>query len=230
MVILASTTMCFMFVGAGWSSNHVLMELDTSWPHIYYDISTVDTVLPYMLVRMCVWTGGMLMTFPMLIVWQSRWIGVESGEETRRKSEELVRMVRSGAILALIGLGITFHPWMRSEWEQLNDWLLHRVLITSVLAGALYWAYWESVSLIGSGLSRACVMTAVWSVGAVLGGFAREINRIEVIDLEHQQEIIENAAGAGGFWLFVLSVGICGFLIRFCVRMVIRRLKDPVKA
>ncbi|MCA9092073.1 MAG: hypothetical protein KDA68_01190 [Planctomycetaceae bacterium] len=229
MVILATTSLCFLFVGAGWSSNHALMEIETSWPHIYFDISTIDTVLPSMLIRMAIWLGGMLLTFPMLIAWQIRWTGDVLGEEMGRTVKGLLWTVRSGVVLAAIGLGVMNLPIVLKEWPHMNEWLFRRVLETSIVTGLLYWVYWESVRVLPAPASRLSLLSFVWLVGALTGGVAREINRIILIDLKYNQKWMDDAAGSGGFWTFLIFVAINVFLVRYCILLVVRRLKEPVQ-
>lgn len=229
MVILAVTAGCFAFVGASWSSNHVLMQLETSWPHIYFDISTLDTVLPFVLIRMSVWMGCMLMTFPMLMVWQIRWTRDGLGEETRRTVRGLLWCVRSGALLSGLGMGAMFLPMMRAEWRHLDEWLLRRTMESALAAGLLYWVYWETIRVVPLGLGKTRLMTGVWLLGATAAGFAREMNRMGIIDLGRQQSWMENAAGVGGFWLFLIFVGINGLLIRYCLQLAGRAARSSPK-
>lgn len=229
-LILSFTTLCFLFVGAGWSANHILMQFDTSWPHIYFDISALDTVFPFMLIRMSVWIGGMLMTFPLLIAWQTRWVEKMSAEESQLMAARLRRTVRCGALLAILGLGVMHLPLFWSEWDHLNEWLFRWMLVIAMATGLLYWICWESIQMVPASLSRISIVTLVWIVGAFAAGSAREMNRMGTIDLQREQRWMEDAAVVHGYWTFLAFVLINGFLMGYCIRIVTRRLKQPTNS
>lgn len=229
MAVLAFTCACFLFVGASWSADHILQQLDMYWPHMYFDTNALGVLMPFAAVRTTVWLGAMLLSFPMLIAWQNLWIPAAVDDDPNRMMKGLKWIVRSGLLLGAAGLLAMREPMIMSDWEHLRSPLFQWMLGLIAGFGLVYWLCWERMKTLPDSALKLLLPTFFLLLGGIAGAVAREINRMGSIGLSHHQKWMEEAAGIGGMWLFILFVLINAILIGYCIRLVSRRIQNPVE-
>lgn len=226
LAVAISAAVCFVFVGFCWTANHLLSCSGSDWPAVYstgrlpFSVSLVVT-------RMLIWLGGSFATMSVIAGWQMLWqvnhhsVGETVTADAPRNIRILASLAYGGIVVsALAGVGYLGFCVPSSRNWLFSVAALPYLLMIVLGTGLLVWG-WQSQWRSKRFNARHLGLTTAGTVLNVLGvAVIREGVRIQAVDLKKLAVAHVEAAGMGGFSVFLFCAVLVTALIIWCVRIV----------
>jgi hypothetical protein len=220
-VVAATTSVSFLFVGFCWTANHLLANRADSWPEVY-----VTGQLPFspteVVLRMLVWIGGAFASMSVITGWQLFSVQTAQADDLNRFAPRpLAGMAIGGLAVALVSGTVYFARSNDAARTLILGNLIRPYLILAASGAILQligWSQqWRSPRLSFAGLTMATsgAVVTLLSVSVIREGF-----RISAVNLVGLAQRHADAAQVGGFGVFVVAAILVTLSIFWCVRLV----------
>lgn len=207
---------CFVFVGFCWTANHMVGNVESSWPAIYSS-GVLNLNIAHVVLRMLIWIGGSFASLAVFTGWQLR----------RTHDIPPVDVSR----IAIMGLGGVILAFTASVAYLFLIDVEARAALTSVsgapyLALACFGALLQSLGWWKVNRSKEIkigplILTTNGLALAIIGCcVAREVLRLQELDITAIYTRHAEASQIGGLGIFIVFAVVNVCLIGYCIWIV----------